>query len=323
MIPYPLSDLKKGSPIGSFRVAELYPEGRGGMSRVVRAVERDNARREAALKISRTGSNQEYFYAAIQKEVEVLQLLGHSGVVRLEEVSKGKNPYKERAIEIIGSPWFFGMECLRGGSLETYSRDLGSLTLTEAAGICFQLSQAILYVHSQGFCHNDIKPNNVLFRRKLKEGTTPEPVLVDFGVAVKLVKRQPDGSVVYMAPERLLESYDPVAPELLVGQDLTKSDVWSMGILFYRLLVGKEPFVGITSRSITSAILRATPESMRNKHNDIPREVDDFIIESCLTKDPRFRVSMAQFTTFIKSYAGDLKIRRVPKETRRFLFWRR
>jgi serine/threonine protein kinase len=292
------------------------------MSRVVRAIQRENPRIEAALKISRTGSNQEYFYAAIQKEVEVLQQLEHSGVVRLLPVSKGKNPFKERAIEIVGSPWFFGMECLHGGSLEAYSRDLGSLTLSEAAGICLQLSQAVLYVHSRGFCHNDIKPNNVLFRQIPQIGLVPEPVLVDFGVAVKLVKRQADGSVVYMAPERLLESFDPVAPELLVGQDLTKSDVWSMGILFYRLLVGKEPFVGITSRSITSAILRAVPESVLQKRRDIPREVDEFIIEGCLTKDPRFRVSMEQFTSFAKEYAGDQRVTRIPKKKRRF-FWQR
>ena len=242
-------------------------------------------------------------------------------MVRLVPVSRGKNPYKERAIEIIDAPWFFGMECLRGGSLETYGRSLDSLTLEEAASICYLVGQAMLYVHGQGFCHNDIKPNNVLFRRALRVGERMEPVLVDFGVAVKSVKRQPDGSIVYMSPERLLESYDPVAPELLVGQDLTKSDVWSMGILFYRLLVGREPFIGITDRSITSAILRALPESMLHKRRDIPRELDEFILERCLTKDPRFRVTMAQFCDFIEGYCGDFLVKRAPKAKRRFLWW--
>jgi serine/threonine protein kinase len=193
--------------------------------------------------------------------------------------------------------------------------------LQEVASLCYQIGQAVLYVHHQGFCHNDIKPNNVLFRRPLKIGKLMEPVLVDFGVAVKSVKRQPDGSVVYMSPERLLESYDPVAPELLVGQDLTKSDVWSMGILFYRLLVGREPFVGITDRSITSAILRALPESMLQKRKDIPREVDEFILERCLTKDPRFRINMKQFCNFIGGYTGDFLVKRVPDTKRRFLWW--
>jgi serine/threonine protein kinase len=322
MIPYPMSDLKSGKPIGGFKVAEVYPEGRGGMSRVVRAVPRDGSKREVALKVSRTGSNQEYFFAAIQKEVEVLQDLEHPGVVRLVPVSKGKNPYKERAIEILGAPWFFGMECLRGGSLDAYVRGVGPLTLEEAAKICYQVGKALLHVHGKGFSHNDIKPNNVLFRRSLQVGDQFDPVLVDFGVAVKTVKRQPDGSVVYMAPERILDSYEPVAPELLVGQDLTKSDVWSLGILFYRMLVGREPFMGISDRSITSAILRAMPESMLNKRRDIPREVDEFILEGCLTKDPKFRVTLNQFMDFIKPYSDDCVVKRVPKPKRRFLWWR-
>lgn len=321
MIPYPLSDIKRGLPVGAFKVIEVYPEGRGGMSRVVRAQRRDGSGGQAALKISRTGTNQEYFSAAIQKEVEVLRKLEHPGIVRLQRVSDGKNPYKERAIEIIGGPWFFSMETLQGGSLDAYIQDVGPLTLPEAATICSQISRAVAYVHDQGFCHNDLKPNNVIFRHPLIIGEMLETVLVDFGVAVKLVKRQPDGSVVYMAPERLLESYDPVAPELLVGQDLTKSDVWSLGILFYRLLVGKEPFLGITSRSITSAILRAMPESMLNKRRDIPGEVNEFILEGCLAKDPRFRVTMAQLHEFMDTYAVDKRVQRVPKRKRRFLWW--
>jgi serine/threonine-protein kinase len=322
MMPYHLSDLKNGLPIGGFRVIEVYPEGRGGMSRVVRAAPRDGSAQEVALKISRTGSNQEYFFAAIQKEVEVLQILDHPGVVGLIPVSKGKNPYKERAIEILGAPWFFGMECLSGGSLDSYVRGIGPLTLEEVAAISCQVGQAILHVHNRGFSHNDIKPNNVLFRHPLQVGDFFDPVLVDFGVAVKTVRRQPDGSVVYMAPERLLESYEPVAPELLVGQDLTKSDVWSLGVLFYRMLVGREPFMGISDRSITSAILRAMPESMLNKRRDIPREVDEFILEGCLIKDPKYRISLRQFNDFVKTYSNDRKVKRIPKRKRRFLWWR-
>lgn len=322
MVPYSLSDIRAGYPIGSFKVLEVCPEGRGGMSRVVRAVSLENPGEQVALKISRTGSNQESFFAALQKEVEILQQLDHSGVVRLVPVSKGKNPYKERAIEIMDAPWFFGMECLRGGSLEAYLRGVGPLTLGEAAAICHQLSRALRYVHGRGFSHNDIKPTNVLFRRSLALGECLEAVLVDFGVAVKLVRHQPDGSIVYMAPERLQESREPRAPELLIGQDLTKSDVWSMGILFYRLLAGREPFQGITDRSITSAICRAMPEPIRNRRSEIPREVDEFILEGCLAKDPRFRVTMDQFDHFIDQYSGDWRVKRAPKKRPRF-FWQR
>jgi serine/threonine protein kinase len=322
MLANPLSEIKPGQPIGSFKVLEVYPEGRGGMSRVVRAAPKEGPGKDMALKISRTGANKDYFFAAIQREVEIIQQLDHPGVVHLVPVSRGKSVYKERAIEIVDAPWFFGMEWLRGGSLEAYLRGVGPLTLGEAAAICHQLSRALRYIHSRGFSHNDVKPSNVLFRRSLTPGDRLEPVLVDFGVAVKLVRHQPNGSIVYMAPERLQESREPRAPELLVGQDLSKSDVWSMGILFYRLLAGREPFQGVTDRSITSAIRRAMPESIRNKRADIPREVDGFILEGCLAKDARLRVTMDQFDHFIDQYSGDWRVKRIPKK-RRWLFWRR
>jgi serine/threonine protein kinase len=323
--PIPLADLKPGHRIGMFEVLEVYPEGRGGMARVVRAARiarfarHDGRPEEAALKISRGGSNRTYFFAAIQKEVEILQKLDHRGVVRIVPVSDGKNPYKERAVSLAGSPWFFGMEVLQGGSLENYVRGLGKLTLGEACAIAHQLALALVHIHSRGFSHNDVKPDNVLFRRPLAVGERLEPVLIDFGVAARLVRQQVDGSVVYMAPERLQEVSTPAAPETSV--DPTKADVWSMGILVYRMLVGREPFLGMTDRSITSAIMRGLAVPIQKQRTDIPPDFDDFIVEGCLAKDPRVRASMTDFARFVERYSGDWRVRRAPKPRRR-LPWR-
>jgi serine/threonine protein kinase len=322
MQQYTLSDIKTGRPIGDFKIIEVYPEGRGGMSRVVRAKPTADSDLQAALKISRTGGNQDYFFAAIQKEVEILQKLDHRGVVQLRRISNGKNPYKERAVQIVGTPWFFGMECLQGGSLEAFLRGLGPLSLGEAAAICHQVGTALEYIHGQGFAHNDVKPDNILFRRELRVGDRLEPVLIDFGVAAKLVKPQLDGSVVYMAPERLQEVRDPSAPELAANTDPSKADVWSMGILLYRLLVGREPFQGITDRSVTSAILRGIPQSMMKRRQDLPRELDEFVIEGCLSKDPNLRVDMGDYNAVIDRYSGDWRVQRAPKKKRK-LPWRR
>ena len=190
-----------------------------------------------------------------------------------------------------------------------------------AAAVCFQVSAALVYIHVEGFSHNDLKPENVLFRRSLKPGEWLEPVLVDFGVAAKLVRQQLDGSVVYMAPERLNESPDINTVELLSEQNLTKADVWSMGVLLYRMLLGKEPFLGITDRIITSAILHSSPESMLNKRPDIPPKLDQLVIDGCLSKDPRDRITMQEFHEIISEYTSDWRMKRALKRKRRLFRW--
>jgi serine/threonine-protein kinase len=244
----------------------------------------------------------------------VLQRLEHPGVVQLSAVSDGKIRFKERAVEIVGSPWFFGMECLYGGSLEKYIRMVGPLTLGETAAIAHQVGRSLVHVHSRGFAHNDVKPDNILFRRPLKVGDRLEPVLIDFGVAAKLVRQQLDGSVVYMAPERLQEIRDPGPPE--AAPDPSKADVWSMGILLYRMLIGREPFVGVTDRSITSAILRSTPVPMGKSRQDLPPAIDEFVTEGCLAKDPGHRVGMPEFVQFIERYSADWRAKRVASPKR-------
>lgn len=315
-----IADLKPGFQIGLFRVREVYPEGRGGMARVVRAAFVGGQKPEVALKISRVGPNRHYFFAALQKEVEILQKLKHPGVVRLHPVSRGKNPFKERALEIIGNPWFFGMECLHGGTLEAYVRQIGPLDVEEAAAICQLIGRTLLYIQKRGFAHNDVKPDNVVFRRPLVQGVPFQPVLVDFGVATKLVRQQPDGSIVYMAPERLAEIQEPSPPETVSLVDPSKADVWSMGILIYRLLVGREPFLGVTDRSVTSAIMRGMPVPIRKKRNDIPRQLDEFILEGCLAKDPNLRVSMVQLIGYIDRFSNGWRVKR-SGGVRRGLSW--
>jgi serine/threonine protein kinase len=322
-VAYPLSALRRGREVGGHTILEVYPEGRGGMARVVRVASSTPGETDLALKISRLGLNQSYFFAALQKEVEILQILDHPGVVRLASISPWKVSYKERAIEICGAPWYFGMEALHGGSLEALARGLGPLTLGLTIAIGVRLAQALLHIHHRGFVHNDVKPDNVLFRDRLSLGCLPQPVLIDFGVAARRTRQQQDGSVVYMSPERLQEARHPGPPETTSNADPTKADVWSLGILLYRMLAGREPFHGVSDRSITSAILHSSPAPTRSLRREIPREFDEFLLDGCLAKDPRVRLPMQLVLQSLDRMHTDARLERLPRPPGFWRHWRR
>ena len=322
-IAYPLTAIRRGRKVGGHTILEVYPEGRGGMARVVRAACVSPGRVDLALKISRVGTHQRYFFAALEREVEILQALDHPGVVRLASISATRTCYKERAVEISGAPWFFGMEALRGSSLESLVRGLGPLTLDLTTWLGAQLAEALLYVHRHGFAHNDVKPDNILFRDVLGVGCAPQPVLIDFGVAARRTRQQQDGSIVYMSPERLQEARHPEPPETAGAADPAKADVWSLGVLIYRMLAGREPFHGVSDRSITSAILRMTPASIRGLRPEIPRELEEFVLEGCLAKDPHWRLGTPEVVRFLERIDASGRLERLPHVPGPWRRWRR
>ncbi|MCD4699043.1 MAG: serine/threonine protein kinase [Phycisphaerae bacterium] len=307
-----INEIQPGCRVGRYHVSEVFPDGRGGMARVVLARSTDSYGSPLALKISCVGVLKNYYFAAIQKEVEVLQLLHHRGVSVIKPVSNAKNPYKERATQIDEQPWFFGMEHLRGGTLARYVADLGRLELEEVTAICIPVAEALEYVHCSGFAHNDIKPSNILFRKKLQIGARFEPVLIDFGVAAKLVKYELAGSIEYMSPERLERKQREQLVQAIGTRALARADIWSMGILIYRLVTGRLPFASLNERVLVNAILRNRPVSMRDYQHGLPARVDEFVLDGCLAKDPRVRVSIGEFQRFFRNYGGNGRILRVP-----------
>jgi calcium-dependent protein kinase len=117
-------------------------------------------------------------------------------------------------------------------------------TEREAAKIFKQVVSAISYCHSHGICHRDIKPENILFVNKNEDAPLK---LIDFGLSKVTGDNKLLSSVVgtpfYMAPEVLKGNYD------------TKCDIWSLGVLLYIMLSGRQPFFGRTDNEIMTKIL--------------------------------------------------------------------
>ncbi|MBS1794078.1 MAG: protein kinase [Acidobacteria bacterium] len=179
----------------------------------------------------------------------------------------------------------------------------GSLTYLESIRVAEQVADALAVAHEAHIVHRDIKPDNVMIRR---DGIVK---ILDFGLAkpvfeklvgaedetVRLVKTQPGmvmGSVRYMSPEQAR------------GKETdARTDVWSLGVVLYEMLTGKNPFEGETVSDSLAAVIHVEPAPLA----EVPEELQR-IVRKALRKKAADRYQS------IKDFALDLRDLRVEVE---------
>lgn len=304
-------EVKSGDVIGAYYIRKSLSN--GGMAYVVLA---SSGEKEYALKITKVDGNKEKNEQnayATRKEVDFLRKLSHERLVKVFQLKidkentrmNGKKVFYAKAQNIAGSPWYFAMEYLAGGTLERYVRECGPLTVPEATNITGNIGLALGYLHGQGIVHNDIKPENVMFRKKIQKNESYDPVLIDFGTAAGIKNFKDEAGTWYiMAPERIRGAKGMVPPEQASLLDPVKADVWSLGILLYQALTKSLPFPSSNERRLTSQILNDIPEKISQQNQQVPAKLDNFIIDECLAKRPEERPTVREFLSFIYEYSG-------------------
>jgi serine/threonine protein kinase len=302
-------DAKPGDIIGAYYIKKELSK--GGMAYVVLASSKE---KNYALKITRVGKDKEkneQNATATRKEVEYLRNLSHDRLVKVFQLKvdnkrmEGKKVFYARAQDIAGSPWYFAMEYLAGGTLDNYVRVCGPLTVAEATNITGNIGLAIGYLHDKGIVHNDIKPENVMFRKKIKKNQPYDPVLIDFGTAGGMKNFKDEAGTWYtMSPERVRGAKGIDPPEKTSLIDPAKADVWSLGILLYQALTNSLPFPSSNQRRLTSQILNDIPKKILKRNGQVPMKLNDFIITDCLAKNPQDRPTVREFLLSIYEYSG-------------------
>ncbi len=209
--------------VGPYRIVREL--GRGGMGRVYLAEqETPDYRRTVALKlIDRPGPDVESV-RRFRDEVRILAALDHPSIVRF--LDGGKSPE---------GIWYLALEYLEGSDLLADANSRG-LDARERVQCFLPVVDAVAFAHQRGVVHRDIKPANVLVDGQGR------PRLLDFGISKLLT---PEGGTVTLAT---LGSHRPLtpayaSPEQLAGEPATvASDVYSLGVVLYELLVGRRPF---------------------------------------------------------------------------------
>lgn len=181
------------------------------------------------------------------------------------------------------------MEFLEGADLKSILKTRNQLPVDVAVRYLSHACEAIGEAHALGIVHRDIKPANI-FVTTGPRGDDCVKVL-DFGIAkvtedptaVQITRTQEAfGTPLYMSPEQMRSTR---------ATD-ERTDVWSLGVLLYRMLVGREPFAGDTVTAVCSSVIADTPVRPSVARPDIPIEIEHVILK-CLSKDPAGRFANA------------------------------
>ena len=245
----------------------LEPVGKGGFAKVYRA--RDGLSRDVALKLFPvTPENSAALSSRVLREGSLLAKIRHRNVVVVHGV--------ERSNGFVG----LSMEFIHGRTIEDELRARGPLSAEEATPIGVDLCQALAAVHGRGLVHRDVKAQNVM---REDGGRT---VLMDFGAGTELatgLRRPLDtaGTPLYLAPE------------LFDGRPATRaSDIYSLGVLLYRMVTREYPVDGADRSQIERAHREGQVTRLRDVRPDLP---STFIqtVERALSPDPAARPQTA------------------------------
>jgi hypothetical protein len=169
----------------------------------------------------------------------------------------------------------------------------------EAAKILIPIAGALAFAHTQHIIHRDVKPDNILFDER-----TRSPFLADFGLAITEDdhRRRPDivGSPAYMSPEQV-----PGGSNRLDG----RSDLFSLGVIFYEMLTGQRPFTAGTRELLYQEIISANPVPPRSLNSSIPAALEAICLKA-LAKRPADRYPTA--TAFAQALEEALQFKSPP-----------
>ena len=250
--------------------------GEGGMSLVYLAEDLQE-RADVAVKILKPGVTSSYVEDAIRfrREIEAIGKLRHPNIIQIKAAGQYNTcPY-------------IVMELLQGQSLYDLLKKEKRLELDNCVEIVRQLAETLKYVHGQGILHRDLKPGNVMLA---PEGEAFQVKLLDFGLATIMelsgINEEDEiaGTFGYMSPE---------ATGIVKRRIDERSDLYSLGAVFYHLLTGERPFKAREVSALLHQQVAIEPEPPCALRPEMPSVLQEIVLK-LLCKDPELRYQSAR-----------------------------
>jgi serine/threonine-protein kinase len=254
-------DLLPGQDVGEYRVESVL--GQGGFGTVYAAVHPLIGKRAAIKVLARKYSADPAVVSRFVAEARAVNQIRHRNIIDIfsfGQLGDGRH--------------YYVMEYLEGQPLDAYLRERGPLALDEALPILKAIARALDAAHGKGIAHRDLKPENIFLAHDTDGETFPK--LLDFGIA-KLMQPEDDvrhrtgtgvplGTPYYMSPEQCR------------GKDVDhRTDVYSFGIVVYRMLTGTFPFEGDDYVELLYKQVNEEAPAPSTNNPSLPAAVDDAI----------------------------------------------
>ncbi len=266
--------------IANYKILEKI--GEGGMGEVYRGIDL-MVERAVAIKVMRPElARRAEIVERFRKEAVVLAKLNHPNIATLYHFIRDDDSY------------FIVMEFAPGQALDgMLAKYANGLPWRRALGFFLQALYAIDHAHKEGIIHRDIKPANMMV------SDTDRLKVLDFGIARML------GSARLTRTGATVGTLAYMSPEQIRGQEIdARSDLYSMGIVLYKMLTGRVPFTAEGQYELMRAQLEHSPSPVRRSIVEIPQSIDD-AIQCSLAKTPAERFQSA--TEFIRALAPSLR----------------
>ncbi|HEX7779163.1 MAG TPA: serine/threonine-protein kinase, partial [Vicinamibacterales bacterium] len=286
--------------IGSYRILGVL--GEGGMGIVHLAEQQEPIRRRVALKVIKLGMDTRQVVARFEAERQALALMDHPNIASVYDAGATSD----------GRP-YFAMEYVPGSPITDYC-DRQQLSVRDRVTLFQQVCAAVQHAHQKGVIHRDLKPSNVLVT--VRDGRAI-PKVIDFGVA-KAMHRHLTDKTLFTEHGLALGTPEYMSPEqALMGDIDSTTDIYSLGVILYELLIESLPFdAGIRRRAGDEGIVRLIrdqdPAKPSTRLNSLAARASDVA--------RRRRTDVTQLTRELKGDLDWITLKALEKDrTRRYL----